>query len=73
MKCKVGSRATFSTTVGTIRGVVRSAPYRRNGKVVVDVKPTAEMDLRFSTRFVQVPAKGGTVAVALRRLQCGGR
>ncbi len=67
-RLKVGSRVEFSTETGTIRGVVHSTPYRRNSEVVIDVKPTAEMDLRFSPRFMRVPAKGGTIAVPLKKL-----
>jgi hypothetical protein len=72
-KCKIGSRATFATPTGSIRGVVRSAPYKRNGKNVVDVNPTAYMDLRFSSRWVRGAKQKDTVAVALRQLQCGAR
>ena len=67
----IGSRVEFATATGTVRGVVRSAPYRRNGEVIVDVKPTAELDLRFSSRFVRVPSAGGTIAVSMQRLKGG--
>lgn len=71
----VGSKVTFPTDTGSIRGTIRSAPYTaksktsfaKKGQQVVDVKPTAEMDLRFSSGFKS--QKGaGTVAVPLELL-----
>ena len=68
----IGTIVTFPTDTGSIRGTVRSAPYTaksntsfaRKGQKVVDVKPTAEMDLRFSSGF-KSQKSAGTVAVSL--------
>lgn len=65
----IGSRVTFTTPTGVIRGVVRSAPYQLNRKVVVDVKPMAEIDIRFSPNFKRVSRRGGTMAVSLLSLR----